>query len=312
MNPIHLFPKPDAFPLIDHRGPVVLMGSCFSEHISALLKRSGFGVNSNPAGVVFHPVPITRFLIETLEQKQSERVLNRDDIWLSWDASSAVYAFSEMALKERLESIRSALLNDLKRASVLIITLGSAHAYNHLELNTTVANCHKSPKNTFLKVLSSVDSMETEWMRALELLNVHFPDLRIVVTISPVRYTRDGWIENNRSKARLLELAGRLEELPGVFYFPAYELVNDVLRDYRYFEADGVHPNTLAVEKVWDLFKSWFFTSETNTLVHQMEGLRRMEEHKPLFPGAKQTELFIRQFHEKRESFLSLHPFIIW
>lgn len=309
---MHLFPKPDAFPLIDHSRPVVLMGSCFSEHISGLLKRSGFGVNSNPAGVVFHPVPIARFLIETLGQTQSERVLNRDDIWLSWDASSAVYTFSEITLKQRLESIRSVLLNDLKRASVLIITLGSAHGYHHLELNTIVANCHKSPKSTFDKVLSSVESMEEEWGRVLDILKNNFPDLRIVVTISPVRYTRDGWIENNRSKARLLELAGRLEERFGVFYFPAYELVNDVLRDYRYFEADGVHPNAQAVEKVWDLFKSWFFNSETNTLVRQMEGLRRMEEHKPLFPGAKQTELFIQQFHEKRESFLSLHPFIIW
>lgn len=298
--------------MIDHWQPVVLIGSCFSEHISGLLKRSGFSVNSNPAGVIFHPVPMARFLIETLDPERSERLLNRDDVWLSWDASSAIYAFSEKELRKRMDNIRSVLLNDLGKASVLIITFGSAHGYTHLEQKFVVANCHKAPKNTFHKSLSSVDLMEKEWGRALDLLKTRFPNLSVVFTISPVRYTRDGWIENNRSKARLFELTGRLEERFEVTCFPAYELVNDVLRDYRYFEADGVHPNGQAVENVWELFRHWFFNAETNKLVHQMEMLRRMEEHRPLFPGSKQTELFLQQFHEKRESFLSLHPFIIW
>ncbi|HLP56275.1 MAG TPA: GSCFA domain-containing protein [Fluviicola sp.] len=305
------FPRPIDGLTIDHRQEAVFIGSCFSTNLHQRLKRAGFRSVSNPFGVVFHPIMLAKCINDSLNPGP-ERLLCTDDVWLSWDAGSEVYAMSEAGLQDRLKVIRTELKQALGRSGVLVITLGSAHGYRLKTTGKLVANCHKQPGSAFEKELTETSEMLAAWQHTLEQLKHRFPNLHIVFTVSPVRYSRDGWVENNRSKARLFELVQQLQNEFQAVYFPAYELINDLLRDYRYFEQDGVHPNNLAVDEVWKLFRHWYFSEETTALTNELEALRRMEEHRLLFPESQKARQFQQAFHEKRESFLSLYPFISW
>src|SRR3989338_6294 len=311
METIQHFPRPIDHPTIDHKQEILLLGSCFSTHLHQRLRRAGFKSVSNPFGVVFHPVALAQF-IDLCLNPGSERILCSEDVWLSWDAGSEVYAMSESELRNRLSTIRAEFKRVIERAECLVITLGSAHGYRLRATNEVVANCHKQPGSIFEKELTETAEMLTSWQHTLSQLQQQYPKLKIIFTVSPVRYSRDGWVENNRSKARLFELVQQLQNDFHVGYFPSYELINDVLRDYRYFEPDGIHPNQLAVDEVWKLFQYWYFNPETIALTNELEALRKMEEHRLLFPESKKAKQFQTLFHKKRESFLSLHPFISW
>jgi len=314
MNLHRELPKPENNPVaIDHHSPVILLGSCFSEHIARELRKSGFQVLSNPFGVVFHPVPLARFIRESIADISDERIVQREDVFLSMDASSEVYSMSEEELGNKLRHIRGDFRSLLKTSKSLVITFGSAHGYRLITRpEEIVANCHKLPQKSFTKELTQLEELVSEWSETLTILEAINPDLKVVFTVSPVRYSRDGWIENNRSKARLFELSEVLQQRFSVQYFPAYELVNDLLRDYRYFEKDGVHPNAFAVEEVWGLFSDWYFNGTTQQLVKEVIALRQMETHRLLFPESAASAKFLQNLHEKRESFLSLHPYILW
>ncbi|MES2554536.1 MAG: GSCFA domain-containing protein [Bacteroidota bacterium] len=305
------FPRPIDGLKIDHKQEILLLGSCFSTHLHQRLRREGFQSVSNPFGTVFHPIALARFINACLNPVQ-ERILCSEDVWLSWDAGSEVYAMSEPELRNRLSTIRAEFKQSIERAGYLVITLGSTHGYRLKETNELVANCHKQPQAIFEKELTETAEMLTSWRYTLNQLKQNYPKLKIIFTVSPVRYSRDGWVENNRSKARLFELVQQLQAEYQIGYFPSYELINDVLRDYRYFESDGVHPNQLAVDEVWRLFRNWYFDPETMVLTDEMEALRKMEEHRLLFPESQKAKEFQASFHKKRESFLSLNPFISW
>lgn len=312
MEVIRQFQRPSDFPQLKYGQKAILTGSCFSSHISDKLRNAGFDVLSNPAGVVFHPEPIARFIRESVGNLQEERLFLRDDTWLSWDTSSELFAFEATDLRQKLSTTRAELHSGLQSQGLLMVTLGSAHGYTLKESGLLVANCHKMPGNWFEKNLTPLEELTAAWSETLHMLHAHYPLVEVVFTISPVKYLREGWQENHKSKARLTELIGRLQQDFQIHYLPVYELVNDALRDYRYFEEDGAHPNALAINAVWQLCKNWFFDSHTDTVVKEAEAIRSMESHKLLFPGSRQSELFLKQLHEKRESFLSLHPDIIW
>jgi hypothetical protein len=174
-----------------------------------------------------------------------------------------------------------------------------------------VANCHQQPQSLFEKELTGAEEMHSIWDSAIKELKTSNPGIHIVFTVSPVRYIRDGLMENSRSKAELFRLIPMLES-DSIHYFPAYELVNDVLRDYRYFEADGVHPSNEATEFVWDFLKQTLFSSETHGLVEEIIKLRKMEEHRLMYPESQKATEYLDLVKQKRESFLSQYPVVVW
>lgn len=307
MELIQLFP-PTQVQQIKHENKIVQLGSCFSTHISAKLRRAGFEVLDNPNGVIFHPLALAKTLQMSLEGTVSKRFVQKDDVWLDYSSSSTMYALSEKELSDKLAAAQTQLRNDLSKASHLFLTFGTAHGYRLNSDGEIVANCHQQPGSVFTKELTDLNTMVTEWKAVLKTLHQHFPQLNVVFTVSPVKYLRDGYTANSLSKARLLELVNTLNES----YFPAYELITDHLRDHRYFEVDGAHPNAQAVEAVWSLFQGWYFENATQEIVDQMELLRRESEHRLLYPESERAKDFQKKMHEKRESFLSLHPEVKW
>lgn len=304
------FQKPNELNQLTHGETIVQLGSCFSEHISQRLIYSGFDVLSNPFGVVFHPLPLANQILWALDMDEYENqlVLN-DDVYLHYQASSSIYAMSEDALKSLFKSNLTLLKVKLSSAKIVFITFGSAHVYKHKEFGC-VANCHKQNKSLFQKELSEIIDLKEVWINVLNKLKNLNPQLQVVFTISPVRYKRDGWVENNQSKARLIELCNQLNQFS--LYFPSYEIVIDLLRDYRYFEKDGVHPNEQAVDYVWNLFKLWFFNKESLDTIVEITKLRLRNDHKILYPESQTASNFEFETKKLIQEFLLKHPKVIW
>lgn len=306
-----IFSKPASLISLEHGSNIVQLGSCFSTSVAQRLRLAGFEVLDNPNGVIFHPFALGKLLSAVLSNEVSLNMVQKEDVFLDFNSSSSIYALSEKALKEQVAEAHDALKTALKTAKFLTLTFGSAHGYRLKSTGEMVANCHQQPANIFQKECTNSNELIAFWIPLIQALKRQYPDITIVSTVSPVRYLRDGWIENNRSKAQLIQLCEALE-IEGVIYFPSYELVLDGLRDYRYFEKDGVHPNELAIDAVWDLFQEWFFKAKTTSIITELMQLRAMENHRLLYPDSQKAKAFLKQFQQKRESFLSLHTSVVW
>ena len=242
-----------------------------------------------------------------------DRMLKRDDLFFSWDASSKIYASSEEELTSTVRQLREKLKTDLADAKLLIITFGTAWKYTHKELHITVGNCHKEQKSQFDKTLASFVSMEESWQRLLKKMEVQFPNLQVLFSVSPVRHAKDGLVENNRSKARLIELVHSLVEKNGnCSYFPAYEIVIDELRDYRFYSEDLVHPNSQAINYIWERFSASSMSFETKVLLKIIRKIKATLSHKSLHPNSKVNSQRLDIAIADKERLLQEHPFLKW
>lgn len=286
------------------------MGSCFSDEIADKANYFGFNTCSNPFGTVFHPLAIARTLLETIQRSTGfrERIATRNDLFFSWDAGSTLFGYSTEELNKKLESTRSVLSEDLKLGNFLFVTFGTAWGYREHQSNELVANCHKYPGTAFTKQLTSIEEIVFQWENVIGLLKELNPDLKIVFTISPVRHSKDGLVENNHSKAILIEAVRRLVSENYASYFPSYEIVIDELRDYRFFKEDRVHPNEEAVAYVWDRFKDCYFTEDTKKIMEEVRSYRLAEGHRSLFSESKEYQKHLLNTKLKKEALLLKYP----
>ncbi|MEY3158090.1 MAG: hypothetical protein RLZZ121_1143, partial [Bacteroidota bacterium] len=236
------------------------MGSCFAERMGSRLQRHLFDVVWQPAGTLFDPLSLHHHLQAFLRlARDGDHGLDlsdwvqREGVYHRWDMHSDC---SDTDPERAIQKLKTALqrgADQLSRAHTLVLTLGTAYVYFLASNGRPVANCHRFPSSNFERRLVTVEEMQTLWEEVLEKLHAWRPDLQVWFTVSPVRHARDGLIENNRSKARLLELAHRLcDGHDGRTYFPSYEWQIDVLRDYRYYDTDLVHPNYAATAYIYD------------------------------------------------------------
>ncbi|MES2688838.1 MAG: GSCFA domain-containing protein [Bacteroidota bacterium] len=271
--------------LLNYRQPMLLTGSCFSEHIAGLLRESGFKIMSQPNGVVFNPVSIAGHLTRILanEPYMESELSFYNELWHSWAHHGSFNATDKNlvlnAVNAAFEQAR-ALLQE--QDAVIGITLGSAWVYERTEAQGMVANCHKYPAAHFTKRLLGVEEVVNAFEKMLELR----PGRPIYFTVSPVRHVRDGLVENNVSKGILLQAVYQLcKKYNTCYYFPAYEMVIDELRDHRFYNADLIHPNQQAIEYVWQRFVETCMDEETRLFVKEMRGLNAMMQHKILHEG---------------------------
>jgi hypothetical protein len=207
----------------------------------------------------------------------------------------------------------------LKEADWLIITLGSSFSYRltdeatlgGLQSNNGVANCHRAPSQWFNKHLLLIDETISLLDGAYHRLKQFNPKLKIIFTISPVRHIRDGVIENNRSKARLIEAVHHIvNKFPGLYYFPAYELVIDVLRDYRFYDIDMVHPNYPATEFVMEKFNESFIDEESQQLMEEIKKIVIARKHKAFQPETNAHKTFLKTHLEKTKELQAKYSFL--
>ncbi len=303
---------PRAEKWLQHGDEIILLGSCFSDELALKLSDAGHRCLSNPFGTIFHPSMLAFSVLNCFEAEVEERILKQDDVFFSWDASSAVFAYSEKELRRKMTELRSNMRTALKSAKYLFVTFGTAWGYELSENSELVANCHKQPSDRFTKFLSSPYELVQDWILALEKLRSENPELEVVFTVSPVRHIRDGVVENNLSKARLIEAVHQLSLEENASYFPSYELVVDVLRDYRFYAEDLVHPSKQAVDFVWKRVEETYFSDETIALNRQVEHLRKMNRHEVRFAESIEARKYHERLEKQVRKLLEKHPEVNW
>lgn len=283
---------------------LVSIGSCFSEEIGNRLLNDGFTILKNPLGVLFHPLPIARVLQKAIHADFSTNTTHHDDVFFSWDASGSIHAYSESQLVVQFEEQLKNLRNHLLEADVLMITFGTSIGYRHQELNRIVGNCHKQPSSDFIKEFSEIDEMIAVWSDTLQQLKAFNSNLRVIFTVSPTKHLRSGLIENTRSKARLIEVIHQLD----ANYFPSFEIVQDVLRDYRFYKEDGAHPNHLAVDEVYRVFGQTFFSEEAALFQKEIRHYFQLKNHRPLYAESNQAKRLEEQVQRLKTEIQQKYP----
>lgn len=300
-------------PPVNHRDPILLVGSCFTGNMGNHLSRLFFKTMANPTGILFDPFSITRHLSLWMENKPVEEreLIFANGLYQHPDFHSD---FSDLEPGKALTRINSSITGAhhfLKDSRYLILTLGSAFAYRFKEDDRWVANCHKFSAEKYDKVLLETEEIVTALKEQIRKLQTAFPHLQILFTISPVRHIRDGVVANNRSKGRLVEAVHRIQEsIPGGYYFPAYEWVLDVLRDHRWYDIDLVHPNYAATQSVFELFCDLCMDEWTRTKLEDLNKLRIGMEHRPRFPETQAHRQFMESLEEKRLGLQKEMPWI--
>lgn len=294
------------FKIIKEDSKIVLIGSCFTEHIGNRLNMAGLKTTINPFGILFNPLSIANSINRILNLEvytKEDLTLNQEGRFVSFDHHGR---FSGPDADKAVDEINTALMGANKAiiaANILIVTLGSAWVYKHLSKNKIVANCHKIPNHEFEKELLDVQTIVSSLKETLKKIRVHNPDCKILFTISPVKHLRDGVVENQRSKATLILAISKVLKSGdnNTYYFPAYEIVTDELRDYRFFEADHAHPNQLAIDYVWQRFVETCFTEKAIEKATEAERLSKALVHKSLHTEAvnENLEQKIKRYLEK-------------
>lgn len=302
---------------ISHQHKLMLVGSCFTENIGEKLKKMKFSVLENPAGILFNPVSVCQTLTNCIENKmvKESELFQYNEAWHSWEHHSR---FSNFEVQECLNSINQATSEAnayLKEADYLVLTLGSAWVYELSEkalgnqAGSVAANNHKAPADWFSKRLLTVEQTLVVLDNVLHRLFRFNPKLNIVFTISPVRHLREGVIENNRSKAVLIQAVHHLvDKFTKLYYFPAYELVIDDLRDYRFYAEDLVHPNYHATQYVWEKLVGACMTEPTKELMKEIAEINLAYQHKPFNHQSQQHQHFLKNYLDKTLALTSQYP----
>ncbi|MFL0299154.1 GSCFA domain-containing protein [Aquirufa novilacunae] len=292
------FPIPAAPVLMNHRSKVLTMGSCFSASMGARLSLLPLEVKTQPFGTLFHPFAITRALSGSV----SEEVYEQNGYFLHPDYHSVFTATTADELLDDVRSVGAEVSNFIADTDFLLLTWGTSFSYFDKYLNESVANCHKMPADRFEKRLSSVDEIVENFSSLLSTLP---STTHVVLTVSPVRHTKDGMLENQVSKSTLRLAADIVSKrFENVHYFPAFEIMLDELRDYRFYEADLIHPNEQAQAYIWERFKAPYFDTELLSISKKWDSIYRTLGHRPhpakLMDHRRVLEVLLAELNEEK------------
>ena len=298
---------------IDHHMPCLTIGSCFAQHIGQRLTDIKFDTLVNPFGILYNPWSIQQALRLLLKQDEwdDKQLVQQDDIWYSYLHHSQFSNLDKQALEKHiLESLAKAR-TFLRTTKVLLLTLGTAYTYFRKDTQQPVANCHKVPASYFDRRLLSIDDCISLLAPTFLELSKQLPGLQIILSVSPVRHLRDGLVDNQRSKAHLIATAHQLSDaMDFINYFPAYELMIDDLRDYRFYKRDMLHPSDTAVDYIWKYFSKSFFSEATQDLIKAIMKIRQASQHRPFQRMSKGHQQFVAQQLQRIAQLEKKYPFL--
>ena len=295
---------------ISHQDSSILMGSCFTTHIGRLLSRFKFKTLVNPYGTIYHPKPLFHQLKETIGKSDinSDQVIQVDDRYLHFEYHSDCWGHSIESLMANINQRREKLRSFLENTNLIFFTLGSAFHYVRSSNGTVVANCHKQPASLFKRRLSPIEEIAETLVQLIELISNSYSDIRIIFTVSPVRHLNDGLIQNTRSKAHLIAAVQEVCTSFGhVSYFPAYEIMMDDLRDYRFYNADLIHPNDMAIDYIWNHFKSMYFSVDTDQIINQIMKFEKTINHRAFNPESEAHQATLIKLRKRILEFQAQH-----
>ena len=297
--------------LIDYDPKLVLLGSCFSDNIGEKLAYFKFNSLVNPFGILYHPIAIENLIFNSVNEKQfsDKDIFNHNEIWHSFEAHSVLSSSSK---NELLASINSAVKHSykqLQKASHVVITLGTAWVYRYIETDTIVANCHKIPQKKFSKELLTTNEITESLDACISLIKSIKKDVSIILTLSPIRHLKNGFVENKLSKAHLLTAIHDVTDSKDkIHYFPSYEIMMDELRDYRFYAEDMIHPNATAIQYIWERFRDTWMSDTAIKIMEEVNSIQKDLAHKPFNPDSLQNQKFIKNIAVKIKQLQIKHP----
>jgi hypothetical protein len=296
-------------PKLKPKSKILLLGSCFSDHIGRKLKESKFKVLANPLGNIFNPISLAKIISHYLQGDKNIQVRDlwcKDGVISHKDFHSVHNSLDSLTYVRNIQSVLNVTRNQLSESSHIILTFGSSWGYREKKSEEVVTNCHKMDPALFDKELFSVQQMALSLTPIFAMKKVNF-----ILTVSPVRHLKDGIIENMRSKARLIELCHSLvDNNSNCSYFPAYELMIDDLRDYRFYKEDMIHPSSVAIDYIWDKFKQAIFSEEAEHFAIKNNKLNKAKRHRPFLTNSEVFRQFCIQQLEKIRKLESEYPYI--
>lgn len=300
------FPIPEARVKINYQSGIYAIGSCFSTVIGDKLADRKFTVLNNPFGTIFNPISIARVMEDSLLEMPVDKnlMLVRDGLFVYYGMHSDVVAYSQDSLERLILKKQQQTLHVLEHATHLLITLGTAWVYEFGPEKEIVANCHKQASHLFEKRLLHPDEIQKAFAGFFNLLIEVNPNIQVILTVSPVRHTKDGIPQNQLSKSVLRMAANDLEETYDfVHYFPSYEIMMDELRDYRFYREDLIHPNEQAEKHIWDRFKQVWIDPKSFDLITEFEGIKRDLMHKPFNSDSPAHLKFLDNLQKKVDKY---------
>lgn len=286
---------------IDYNSQLLLLGSCFVENIGKKFSYYKFQAVQNPFGILFHPLAIEKLVSRAIEEKEytEKDIFYLNDRWQCYDAHSDLSSVSKEQLLDNLNRGLTATQQQLKKASHVIITLGTAWVYALKETKQEVANCHKVPQREFDKKLLAIDAIVASLQNTITQIKNSNAEVNIIFTVSPVRHLKDGFVENQLSKAHLLAAIHEVLKGENATYFPSYEIMMDELRDYRFYADDMIHPNTLAINYIWEQFISVWVSDSIAAIMNDVDVIQKGLLHRPFNPESEQHQKFVDSLERK-------------
>ena len=288
---------------IDYNSKIVSFGSCFAENMGDKLCYYKFQTQVNPFGIIFNPFSIEKLI----ERVVLQRYFTKDDIfffnerWHCYEVHSELSDADAEVFLSKLNRILLDTQKQLQQATHIIITYGTSWVYRHIETNAIVANCHKVPQKQFSKELLSIDSIQKAIQNTVSLIATLNPKCNFIFTVSPVRHLKDGFVENQVSKAHLIAAiyATTNTKQQTLNYFPSYEIMMDELRDYRFYADDMMHPSPMAIDYIWERFAATQIDASAITTMELVQTIQKGLAHRPFNPNSESHQKFEANLKEK-------------
>ncbi len=298
---------------IDYKHHVLSLGSCFAHHIASKMSDCFYNVASNPFGTLYNPISVRNSLGLLLNNYtfQKEDLFFHKEQWHSFQHHSS---FSNADSTKVLDAIQKALEQArevLKKTKVLMLTFGTAWVYELKQQGGVVSNCHQLPASRFKRRRLEVDEIVENLSPVLNYLKKQLPSVQILLTVSPVRYLKDGFSEHQLSKSTLLLAVHRLvQNAAFVHYFPSYEILIDDLRDYRFYKEDMIHPSALAISYVWECFEKALLSVKEQSLRKKLIKIRKSMSHRSIQPSSKAHQQFVEKQLKTLHVLAQKHPYL--
>jgi hypothetical protein len=284
----------------DYNAKIVSLGSCFAENMAKKLDYFKFKNTCNPFGIIFNPVSIEKIINKAIELFTENDLFFLNERWHCFDVHSDLSNSNKLELLNNLNILIQLTKIQLQEASHIIITYGTSWVYRNIATNEIVANCHKVPQKEFSKEILSVATIENSIQKTLDLIQKINPNVNFIFTVSPVRHLKDGFVENQLSKAHLISaLHSSSFQLPTSSYFPSYEIMMDELRDYRFYAEDMIHPNQIAIDYIWERFSEATISEESHSIMEEVHRIQKGLQHRPFNPNSESHQQFLSKLQDK-------------
>lgn len=301
---------------ISHKTPVIMMGSCFTDNVGDILTKYLFDVTVNPFGVIYNPLSVKKGITQLLSrEKYTEDELHfHNELWFSFDHYTKFSSTNKVEALHKINTKFNEAKEKLRSAGFLVITFGTAFSYRYKETGEIVCNCHKIPASEFERDMLSPKNIIQEYEALMNQLLKLNPELQVIFTVSPVRHLKDGLIENQRSKAALVLAINEITQLfpDTAHYFPSYEIMMDDLRDYRFYDADMVHPSDQAISYIWESFMEACIAPDAQDIVKKVDPLIKAINHRPLHTDTEAHKKFSEQLRKKEQEIKGNYPYLQW